>query len=114
MIYKLGRKEIVKLIIVCTTFFSTILLPLINYIIFKTTDFKGIGLGGLENKYNLVIVAIIIIGICITYCSYLVFRYPKYSIKRGVISLTHSILDVVFLSFFFTNGSYKYFFKSRL
>lgn len=80
--------------------FLTVGIPIINYIIFKTSITQGLASDNLEKKYDLLIMGIITVGILISICSYMYFKCPKFSVRRGAISLTHSILDLVFLILF--------------
>ena len=100
MKYKINRIKASQLIFSFLTVFLSIGVPIVNYIMFKASLTEGVEAGNLEGKYDVLIITIIIVGLLISFCSYMYFRCPKYSVKKGLIALTHSVLDLVFLILF--------------
>ena len=100
MTLKLDRNDIIQIISTISSFVLTIVLPLVNYITFKNIIREEIVLSDLESRYNIIIIFAVIIGVMITGCTYIFFKYPKYSVNRGIVTLTHSVLNVLFLAVF--------------
>lgn len=78
----------------------TILLPIINYIQFKNSLSEDMNMGGFEATYDSLMIWIVIVGIMITGSTYFIFEFPNNSIKRGSVSLTNSVLDIIFIYIF--------------
>lgn len=82
------------------SFVLTVLIPILSYIYFKSSVTDDIDVGDFEAKYNIIIIWAVIFGMMITGCTYLTFNFPKYSIKRGITSLTQSILELIIILLF--------------
>lgn len=95
-----SRIKIIQLFTTLIAVFLSVGIPIINYLIFKSSLEEGVEAGNLEEKYDTLIIAIIVVGLLISICSYMYFRYPKYSVRKGVITLSHSVLDLIFLIIF--------------
>lgn len=102
----LNKNEKIQLLATVFAFVLIVILPLINYIYFKTSIIEGIDIGDLEIRYDSIIIILLIIGVITTLFTYLIFNYPKYSIKRAAITLTQSLLDVAFVFTFSLIGSF--------
>ncbi|MFW9822081.1 MAG: hypothetical protein ACFFE4_04055 [Candidatus Thorarchaeota archaeon] len=93
----IGKK---KLIFMVLSIFLTVGVPIINYIDFKANVSSGIDIGIMEEKYDISLIFIVSIGMIISICSYMLLNSPRYSVKRGILYLIHSTLDVIFLLLF--------------
>lgn len=98
--FRISKQNLIKIVVIGLTLIITVFLPILGYLQFKNSLENDIDLGDLEARYDLIIVWIVIIGILITVCSYLIFSFPKYSVNRGILSLINSILDFIFICFY--------------
>ena len=104
MEFHIKRNEGLQYFFTLIVFVAIILVPIVNNITFKETLFHGIDIGDLEQRYDLIIIIVIFIGIITTSTTNLIFYYPKYSVRRGYLTLSQSILDVTYF-FIFTQMS---------
>jgi hypothetical protein len=103
-----------RLLQFCITIFNivfTIILPIINYIGFKNSlsniecescpdlNKNQINLGTFEMGYDVFIYINVILGILITSCSFLIFRFQTYSVQKGFLSFSITFLYVIFFAF---------------
>lgn len=104
------KKNKTRIYQICFTFFTVIMttgMPIVNYINFKTLlnsvncptcpnlSNNQINLGGLEATYDILIYFFIVFGITISVCAYLIFRFQKYSVRRGILLLAISIMYLI-------------------
>ena len=106
MIFDLRKEEIYQLLATWVAFLFSILLPLVNYFTFKSFLSSGINVGSLETTYDIVILITLILGICSTIITYLVYRLPKHSIQRGFLALSQNISSIVLIIVFSNLGRF--------
>lgn len=78
------------------TFILTIILPIFGYFQFNISNEKY--LENFQERYNLVFIGTIIIGVILTCLRFYMYRFSQYTIKRGFLNLLNSIFFVLFLS----------------
>ena len=78
------------------TFILTIILPIFGYFQFNISNEKY--LENFQERYNLVFIGTIIIGVILTCLRFYTYRFSQYTIKRGFLNLLNSIFFVLFLS----------------
>ncbi len=96
----LNKFKLIQFISTIISLVITVFIPILNYYQFKGSLTSDVDLGGFEATYDIFIILIVTVGIIITGCTYFIFNFPKFSIKRGSISLTHSVLDLVLIYFY--------------
>lgn len=95
---KLNRNDLFQVILTIFSFIFTILIPLISYIQFKSINPNQVDLGGLDTKFDILIIFFFAIGIIITICTYLVYQNYKYSTKRSILLILISIMYIVYIA----------------
>lgn len=89
----------------------TIIMPIVTYLNFKNISFDcpecpesfvtQISLGGTKELYDILIYVFVCIGVIVTLCSYIIDRFQKYSIQRGILMYIVSVvylINVIFAS----------------
>lgn len=95
-----NKNDVMQYFFTVFCFLTTVLIPILNYIIFKNSLVQGIILGDLEQKYEIITILVVIIGIIATVSIYLIYYFPKYSVKRSCLTLSQSIMDITLLIIF--------------
>lgn len=103
--------DVSQLVITIVVFVTTVLFPIVNYYIFKESLVQGIEVGDLEQRYDIIIVMVVCIGVLTTVVTYLIYYFPRYSLKRGYLAFLQSILDILFLIIFSQMSSVSVFFE---
>lgn len=98
--YKLYRFKIMRISFTVINFLIVVIMPLFNYFNFKRVMIEDIDLSNFESRYDSIILWDLLVGVLMTVCTYMLFHYPKHSVKRGIIALIYSILFSVFLLVF--------------
>jgi len=105
----MNKNDFLQYFFTIFVFLTTILIPILNYIAFQDSLVQGITLGDLEQKFGIITVIVVFIGIIATVSTYLIYYYPRYSVRRGYLTLSQSILDLLFLVAFSQMGSISIF-----
>jgi hypothetical protein len=104
---KVPKNAIYQIGFTVFTGIMTIIIPLVNYLNFKdlVTSIKcyectdvlagRISLGNLEAIYDTLIYLFVILGFVISVCAYLTFKYQRYSVQRGSLTLLVSIMYLI-------------------
>ena len=95
--FKLKKTEIVQISLSILTFVLTVLLPIIGYFQFKIAMPSDTYLSEFQENYDIVFIGTVMIGVLLTGLRYYLYKFPQYSLRRGIISLLNSILIMIFL-----------------
>lgn len=92
------RAKLIQIFLTLFTLVILVIIPAISYILFKITYSNDALLEIFALKYDLVFITIIISGIVLTVMRYMMYNYPKYTLRRGTLNLLHSIIIVVMIA----------------
>jgi hypothetical protein len=90
----LSRTLMIQITTTVLMLIFTVILPIISYIQFDTSADNLPS--SLILRYRVVLTSMIGIGILMTCSRFFVFRYPKYSVRRGILNLLSFLLLLVY------------------
>lgn len=109
-IININKAHLLRIFLLVLNILITILMPIFNYIGFKNilSDIEcstcpslinnPINLGTFEAKYDVFIYLYVFIGMVVSSCSYVIFKFQKYSVQRGFLLFLISIMYIIFIA----------------
>lgn len=98
--FKVSKEILIQLISTIIAFFLMVLLPVISYIqlIPYFSDSQNTSILNFKYQYDIFTVFSILFGSIATISRYLLYKYEKNSISRGILNLVYSVIILVQIS----------------